>query len=98
MTLIAPKSRFRVMLIVITIGVQCMGQTLNEEYRPGSVQRRASNDYVYPHQQSESGIRCKADTYLVEEHRCIENENFFNGKSVTTLSPAILHYYQCHAN
>ena len=96
MKLIATKSRLGLVLIVITIGVLCItvqstGETLDEKYRPGSVRRRASNDYVYQYQHSESYIRCRDNyTYVVEEHRCVQNENFFDGKSATASSLAIL--------
>ena len=95
MKLVATEFRPRLELIVITIGVlciivQCTGQMLDEEYRPGIVGRRASNDIVYKYQYFKSSFRCEADTYVVEEHRCVENKYFFESKSVSTLSLAIL--------
>ena len=47
---------------------------------PVEVSRRSSEDIVYFN--SNASYRCPSDniTYLVNERRCVDNEDLFNGK------------------
>lgn len=61
--------------------VLCNSQKLDEHvaYQPESVSRRSSHDIIYQDQQTNS-IICNLDTYVIEENRCVKNDNFFESK------------------
>lgn len=63
----------------------CVGQNFDEEYcQPKSIKRRYSGDIVVD--TGVGHITCNEDnrTYMVEENRCVKNENLYSGKSALT--------------
>lgn len=60
--------------------VLCNSQKLDEHvlYQPECVSHRSPHDIIYQDQQT--NYRCILDTYVIEENRCVKNDNFFESK------------------
>ena len=79
--------------------VLCNGQKLDEDivYQPESVSRRSSHDIIYQDQWTHS--RCTLDTYVIEENRCVKNDNFFASKLaiLCTLTKILFKCTECRS-
>lgn len=69
----------------------CVGQNIDEEYcQPKSIRRRFSGDIVEDPGVGHTACNENNRTYMVEENRCVKNEDLYRGKSA--LAHNIIYY------